>query len=177
MVSVTSPRTLRAFPMTGVISALPANHRLGGSLENLILKISSRVNARRCLWGKLLSSMIRYRLNVTIAFITPEASRQVKYKFNLKNTCPDYIFTCPKEKKNNFLYWKLGVPQYPCSILATVISWSFKVLARIYLLLAYVSYGSAYVAPCFVNGVWKLHRTVAKSSLKKDCKCIGINYI
>ena len=66
MVSVTSLRTLRAFPMTGVISALPANHhRLGGSLENLILKISSRVNDRRCLWGKLLSSMIRYRLNVT----------------------------------------------------------------------------------------------------------------
>ena len=65
MVSVTSPRTLRAFPMTGVISALPANHRLEGSLENLILKISSRVDARRCLWGKLLSSMIRYRLNVT----------------------------------------------------------------------------------------------------------------
>ena len=62
MVSVTSPRTLRAFPMTGVISALPANHRLGGSLE----KLSSRVDARRCLWDKLLSSMIRYRLNVTI---------------------------------------------------------------------------------------------------------------
>ena len=69
MVSVTSPRTLRAFPMTGVISALPANHRLGGSLENLILKISSRVDARRCLWGKLLSSMIRYRLNVTIVYM------------------------------------------------------------------------------------------------------------
>ena len=61
MVSVTSPRTLRAFPMTGVISALLADHRLGGSLENLILKISSRVNARRCLWGKLLSSMISNR--------------------------------------------------------------------------------------------------------------------
>ena len=59
--------------MTGVISAFPVNHRVGGSLENLILKISSRVNDRRCLWGKLLSSiddelssMIRYRLNVTI---------------------------------------------------------------------------------------------------------------
>ena len=50
--------------MTGVISALPVNHRVGGSLENLILKISSRVNDRHCLWGKLLSSMIRYRLNV-----------------------------------------------------------------------------------------------------------------
>ena len=66
MVSVTSPRTSRAHPMTGVISALPVNHRVGGSLENLILKISSRVNDRHCLWGKLLSSMIRYRLNVTI---------------------------------------------------------------------------------------------------------------
>ena len=57
--------------MTGVISALPVNHRVGGSLENLILKISSRVNDRRCLWGKLLSSMISNRpwlgtvLNVT----------------------------------------------------------------------------------------------------------------
>ena len=62
MVSVTSPRTLRVFPMTGVISALPANHQqLGGALENLILKISSRVDARRRLWGKLLSSMISNR--------------------------------------------------------------------------------------------------------------------
>ena len=71
-----SPRTLRVFPMTGVISALPADHRLGGSLENLILKISSRVNTRRCLWGELLSSMIRYRLNVTtvwrkLTFLVP----------------------------------------------------------------------------------------------------------
>ena len=65
MVSVTSPWTPRAFPMTGVISALPVNHRVGDSLENLILKIRSHVNDRRCLWGKLLSSMIRYRLNVT----------------------------------------------------------------------------------------------------------------
>ena len=31
----------------------------------LALKISSSVNDRRCLWGKLLSLMIRYRLNVT----------------------------------------------------------------------------------------------------------------
>ena len=56
MISVTSSRTPRALPMTGVISALPANHRLGGpikgQLENLILKMSSRVDAR-CLWGKL----------------------------------------------------------------------------------------------------------------------------
>ena len=67
MASVTSPRTPPPppppvrLPMTGVISALPVNHRVGGSLENLILKISSRVNDHCCLWGKLLSSMIRYR--------------------------------------------------------------------------------------------------------------------
>ena len=46
--------------MTGVISALPVNHRVGLSLENLILKIRSRVNDHRSLWGKLLSSMISY---------------------------------------------------------------------------------------------------------------------
>ena len=52
--------------MIGVISAHPANHRLGGSLENLMLKISSRVDARRCLWGKLFSyRCIRYCLNGT----------------------------------------------------------------------------------------------------------------
>ena len=60
----------RPLPNTGVIWALPVNHRVGGSLENLILKISTKnsscVNDRRCLWGKLLSTMIRYRLNVTI---------------------------------------------------------------------------------------------------------------
>ena len=50
---------------TGVIAALPVNHRVGLSLESLILKIRSRVNDRRSLWGKLLSSMIRLRLNVT----------------------------------------------------------------------------------------------------------------
>ena len=51
--------------MTGVISVLSVN-RMGLLLENLILKIRSRVNDRRSLWGKLLSSMIRLRLNVTI---------------------------------------------------------------------------------------------------------------
>ena len=67
MVSVTSKRTPCAFPITLVISALPVNHRVGGLLENLILKISSPVNDR-LVYGvrlKLLSSMIRYRLNVT----------------------------------------------------------------------------------------------------------------
>ena len=51
--------------MTGVISALPVNHRVGLSLGNVILKIRSRVNDCRSLWGKLLSSMIKLRLNVT----------------------------------------------------------------------------------------------------------------
>ena len=46
----------RALPMTGVISALSVNHRVGLSFENLILKIRSRVNDRRSLWGKLLST-------------------------------------------------------------------------------------------------------------------------
>ena len=65
MVSVTSPRTSHALPMTGVISALLVNHRVGGSLKNLILKIRSRVNDHRCLWSKPLS-MIRYRLNYSV---------------------------------------------------------------------------------------------------------------
>ena len=42
-----------ALPMTGVISALPVNRRVGLLLKNLILKIRSRVNDRRSLWGKL----------------------------------------------------------------------------------------------------------------------------
>ena len=54
------------FPMTGVISALPVNHRVRLSLRNVILKIRSRVNDHRSLWDKLLSSMIRLRLNVTL---------------------------------------------------------------------------------------------------------------
>ena len=65
MVSLTSPRTPRALPMTGVISPLPVNHRVGLLLENLILKIRRRMNDHHSLWGKLLSSMIRYHLNVT----------------------------------------------------------------------------------------------------------------
>ena len=56
------PSTACAPYSTGVIAALPVNHRVGLSLESLILKIRSR----RSLWGKLLSSMIRLRLNVTI---------------------------------------------------------------------------------------------------------------
>ena len=61
-------RQLRALPMAlGVIAALPVNHRVGLSLKSLILKIRSYVNDRGSLWGMLISSMIRLRLNVTIA--------------------------------------------------------------------------------------------------------------
>ena len=60
------PPPPRALPMTGVISALPVNHRVGLSFENLILKIRSRVNDHCSLWGKRLSSMIRLHLNVTL---------------------------------------------------------------------------------------------------------------
>ena len=56
----------RALPMTGVISALPVNHRVGLLLKNLTLKIRSHVNDRCSLWAKLVSSMIRLCLNVTI---------------------------------------------------------------------------------------------------------------
>ena len=60
------PPPPRALPMTGVMSVLLVYHRAGLSLENVILKIRSRVNNRHSLWGKLLSSMIRLCLNVTI---------------------------------------------------------------------------------------------------------------
>ena len=60
------PSTARAPYSTGVIAALPVNHRVGLSLESLILKIRSHVNDGCSLWGKLLSSMIMLRLNVTI---------------------------------------------------------------------------------------------------------------
>ena len=100
MVSVTSPQTPRALPMTGVISALPVNHRVGGSLENLISKISSRVNDRRCLWGKLLSSMIRYRLNITIDLqfvITPPTGSP------LKSNSMSMYFPCERNKQKEIL--------------------------------------------------------------------------
>ena len=80
MVSMTSPWTPNALPMNGVISALPVNHRMGGSLKNLILKISSHVNDRRCLWGKFLSSMIRYRLNVTNVSLVISTHSDYMYK-------------------------------------------------------------------------------------------------
>ena len=95
MVSMTSPRTLRAFPMTRVISALPVNHRVGSSLENLIFKISSRVNDRRCLWGKLLSSMIRYHLNVTL--VTTNLYMYTCYVFYLISTLDVQFVHCAFE--------------------------------------------------------------------------------
>ena len=68
--------------MTGVISALPVNHRVGLSLENLILKIRSRVNDRHSLWGKLLSSMIRLRLNITIDFLKSMRMKEILIIFH-----------------------------------------------------------------------------------------------
>ena len=85
MVSVISPQTPHALPMTGVILALPGNHWVGGSLENLILKISSRVNGQRCLWDKFLLSMIRYRLNVTIDGLSKKHYEHIPLKDTLKS--------------------------------------------------------------------------------------------
>ena len=67
----------------------------------------------------------------------------------MKNTCQNDIFICPKKKKNNFVYYKLYVHNtlWACPIRETVISWSFKMLARIWLLLAPGNRASAYVAP------------------------------
>ena len=60
---------LRESPMRSLWLGSSRHFRLiiewGLLLKNLILKIRSRVNDRRSLWGKLLSSMIRLCLNVT----------------------------------------------------------------------------------------------------------------
>ena len=57
----------RAPYSTGVIVALPVNHRVGLSLESSILKIRSLVNDHCSLWGRLLSSMIRLHMNVHVS--------------------------------------------------------------------------------------------------------------
>ena len=41
-----------------------------------------------------------------------------------------------------------------CSIQATVISWSFRMLVRIWLLLAPGNWASAYVAPCLISTIF-----------------------
>ena len=73
------PSTACAPYSTVVIAALPVNHRVGLSLKSLILNIRSRVNDRRSLWSKLLSSMIRLRLNVTFE-INPPGMRHVHFQ-------------------------------------------------------------------------------------------------
>ena len=91
---------------------------------------------------------IRHISRVLHKFLSP-----VKYKFNLKKHLPKlYLYLQHKEKVifcieshmssivyNNFLAGPIR---------ATVISWSFKMLAQIRLLLAPGNRASAYVAPC-----------------------------
>ena len=85
----------------------------------------------------------------------------------MKNTCPNDIFTCPQKKKSYFLYWKLLYVQntLACPIRATVINWSFKMLARIWLLLAPGNRASAYVGSTLdpyqfggLSGNWTLSK-------------------
>ena len=97
MVSVTSPRTLRAFPMTGVISALPANYRLGGSLENLILKEHC---TQKKIWIHLMQNIFR---NQTVKNLTILDNPFKRYDFfskfslnSVKSLCrPHKLATVP----------------------------------------------------------------------------------
>ena len=59
-------------------------------------------------------------------------------------------FYLPPKKKSYSLYWKSYVHNTLlfCPIRATVFYWSFKMLARLWLLLATGNRASAYVAPC-----------------------------
>ena len=98
----------------------------------------------------------------------------------------NYIVTCPKRKKSSFLYWKSYIHNtlLACPIWATVISWSFKLLARIWLLLARIwlllariwlllalgKWASAYVAPCHVY-----HKHV-QYFCTDGCKCMDHYY-
>ena len=81
---------------------------------------------------------------------------QVKYKFNIKNTCPNDMFTCPKKKKSYFVFWKSHVHNtlLACPIQATYFL-VFQMLARILLLVAPGNWASAfiYVAPCICISV------------------------
>ena len=66
-------------------------------------------------------------------FITTCPFGQVKYKFNLKNTCPNDIFTLAPKRKITIFLFKIAYIQFvhntllACPIRATVISWSFKI--------------------------------------------------
>ena len=66
----------------------------------------------------------------------------------MKNTCPNDIFTCPPPPHIEIL---MSTTLLACPILATVLSSSFKMFARIWLLLALGKQASAYGAP------WSIH--------------------
>ena len=109
------------FPMTGVISALPVNHRVGGLLKNLILKIGSRVNDRRCLWGKLLSSMIRDPLNViSIIMLVVYGPWALAKKWQKVNSSCCYTFSFFREpscKFSRFLHVLISYLNYRLSLM------------------------------------------------------------
>ena len=100
--------------------------------------------------------MLEYKCtSQKIFFCTNEAGLYISFYHHLpitnikkKNSCPNDIFTCPKKKKL-FVVLIVVCPQYTFSLpdSAAVISWSFEMLARIWLLLAPGSQASAYVAP------------------------------
>ena len=77
-------------------------------------------------------------LRVLHKFLSPLAHLGTSSTNLIQNTCLNDIFTCPQKKKNYLWYWKLYVhnTHLPCPIWATVIPWSLKMLARIWLLLA-----------------------------------------
>ena len=60
------------------------------------------------------------------------------------------VLLAPQKKTSYFLYWKLYVHNtlLACPIRATFISWSSKMLAQIWLLLALGIRATAYVASC-----------------------------
>ena len=80
----------------------------------LILKISSRVDARRCLWGKLLSSMISNRqwlgtvLNVTYTLMSFEACYQLPTLLAYK------LWENPQGLQNFRLILECLMPPYAC---------------------------------------------------------------
>ena len=101
--------------------------------------------------GRNFKQFLVYMQGATQVFITTCPFGQVKYTFNDKYL-PEWHFYLPQKKKSCCLYWKSYVHNTlpACPIRATVISWSFKMLARIRLLLAPGNRASAYVAPWYM---------------------------
>ena len=101
-------------------------------------------------------------------FITTCPFRQVKHKFFFFTYLSD-LFTCPPKEKILYFVLKVACPQYAftnvaCPIWATLISWSFKMFVRIWLLLALGNRASAYVAPCIDNGKEKIIITITTNN-------------